>query len=95
MISCYLDKLGDAMETIKYYILFPSHTEGVKLEAALKREKIKHTIVPTPRELSASCGISIMYNKEDEERIKALVKTNNVMTLGFHCIKKKMVNPYL
>ncbi|MBV7272285.1 DUF3343 domain-containing protein [Clostridium thailandense] len=83
------------METIRYYILFPSHTEGVKLEAALKKEKIKNTIVPTPRELSASCGISIMYNREDEERIKLLVDSNNVKTLGFHCVKKKIVNPYL
>lgn len=83
------------METIRYYILFPSHTEGVKLEAILKKEKIKNTIVPTPRELSASCGISIMYNKEDEERIKGLVHSNNVKVLGFHCVKKKVVNPYL
>lgn len=82
------------METIRHYILFPSHTEGVKLENALKKEKIKHTIVPTPRELSASCGISIMYNKEDEEKIKNLVDSNNVKTSGFHCVKKKMVNPY-
>jgi hypothetical protein len=83
------------METIRYYIIFPSHTEGVKLEIALKKEKIKHTIVPTPRELSVACGISIMYNKEDEEKIKSLVDTNNVRTLGFHCVKKKIVNPYL
>lgn len=83
------------METIGYYILFPSHTEGIKLEAALKQEKIKYTIVPTPRELSVSCGISIMYNKEDEEKIKNLVNVNNVKTSGFHCVKKKIVNPYL
>lgn len=83
------------MEAIRYYILFPSHTEGVKLEALLKKEKIKHTIVPTPRELSASCGISIMYTKDDEEKINSLVNTNNIKTLGFHCVKKKIVNPYL
>lgn len=83
------------MENIRHYILFPSHTEGVKLESALKKDNIKHTIVPTPRELSASCGIAIMYNKEDEEKIKELVDNNNVKTLGFHYVNKKIINPYL
>lgn len=83
------------MEQIRYYILFPSYTEGMKLEKLLKKEKIKYTIVPTPRELSVCCGISIMYNKEDEEKIKELICVNGVSTLGFHNINKKIVNPYL
>lgn len=83
------------MENIRYYILFPSHTEGVKLESVLKKGNIKHIIVPTPRELSASCGIAIMYNKEDEEKIRELIDCNSVKTLGFHYVNKKIVNPYL
>ena len=83
------------MQQIRYYILFPSHTEGIKMESVLKKEKIKYTIVPTPRELSASCGISIMYNKEDEEKIKGLIDIHNVKTSGLHCVNKKVINPYL
>lgn len=83
------------MEQVRYYILFPSHTEGMKLEGLLKKEKIKFTIVPTPRELSASCGISIMYNLQDEDKIKNIITYNNVNTLGFHSINKKITNPYL
>ncbi|EPS52169.1 hypothetical protein CFSAN002368_11133 [Clostridium botulinum A1 str. CFSAN002368] len=58
------------MEQTNYYILFPSHTEGMKVDSLLSKNKIKHTIVPTPRELSKSCGICIMYNKNDEDFIK-------------------------
>lgn len=83
------------MEQVRYYVLFPSHTEGMKLEGLLKKEKIKYTIVPTPRELSASCGISIMYDIQDEEKIKCIINNNSVNTLGLHSVNKKITNPYL
>ncbi len=83
------------MQQIRYYVLFPSHTEGMKMEKLLREEKVKYTIVPTPRELSDCCGISIMYNKEDEEKIKKLMCIHNVRTSGFHSVNKKIVNPYL
>lgn len=83
------------MQQIRYYILFPSHTEGIKMEAVLKKEKIKYTIVPTPRELSVSCGIAIMYNKEDEEKIKELIDIHSVKNSGLHSVNKKIINPYL
>ncbi|AKN32699.1 hypothetical protein Ccar_18325 [Clostridium carboxidivorans P7] len=83
------------MQQIRHYILFPSHTEGMKLEKVLKEQKIKYTIVPTPRQLSTCCGISIMYNKEDEDKIKTLIDMHNVKTLGFHSVDRKVKNPYL
>lgn len=83
------------MQKIRYYILFPSHTEGIKMESLLKKERIKYTIVPTPRELSASCGIAIMYNKEDEEAIKDLICIHKVKISGLDFVNKKTRNPYL
>lgn len=73
---------------IKNYILFPSHSSGLALEQLLKSRKIKYVIVPTPRELSACCGISMEYDKKDEESIKNLVEENGISILGFHSIKK-------
>lgn len=77
------------MKTLKHYILFPSHTSGLELEKLLKKEKIKYTIVPTPRELSACCGISMEYNKENEYSIKKLIDDNNISILGFHSLEKE------
>jgi ribosomal protein L7Ae-like RNA K-turn-binding protein len=82
------------MDNIKNYILFPSYNYGMKLESALKKEKIKFTIVPTPRELSASCGISIEYKKEDEEKIKTIVEENAIKIAGFYSIEKTYTNFY-
>lgn len=82
------------MEQTNYYILFPSHTEGMKMDSLLRKNKIKHTIVPTPRELSKSCGICIMYNKEDEELIKNLIEENDIKNSGLHSLTKTIKNFY-
>jgi len=48
----------------KFYILIPSHTEGMRMEDILKKQGIIYTIVPTPKELSETYGTSIMYNNQ-------------------------------
>ncbi|APC79775.1 DUF3343 domain-containing protein [Clostridium botulinum] len=82
------------MEKTNYYILFPSHTEGMKMDSLLSKNKIKHTIVPTPRELSKSCGICIVYNKNDEDFIKKLIEDNEIKTSGLHSLTKIIKNFY-
>lgn len=82
------------MEQTNYYILFPSHTEGMKMDSLLSKNKIKHTIVPTPRELSKSCGICIMYNIKDENFIKGLIENNSINILGLHSLTKTIKNFY-
>ncbi|MFL0247276.1 DUF3343 domain-containing protein [Candidatus Clostridium stratigraminis] len=74
---------------VEYYILFPSYTYGLALEGLLRKEKIKYVIVPTPRELTVSCGVSIKYNKEDEEAIKKLVQDNAISIIGFYRLEKQ------
>lgn len=77
------------MDEVKYYILFPSYNHGLALEKYLKKEKIKYIIAPTPRELSACCGMSMIYNIKDEERIKELAKQNSIEITGFYEVKPK------
>ncbi|WP_138203318.1 DUF3343 domain-containing protein [Haloimpatiens lingqiaonensis] len=82
------------MEKENHYILFRNHTEGTKLENLLKEQNIKYVISPTPRELSTCCGICIIYEKEDEDRIKGLIEENHVDIIGFYTLKKKYTNFY-
>jgi ribosomal protein L7Ae-like RNA K-turn-binding protein len=82
------------MIILRHYILFQNYLNGLALEALLRKEKIKYTIVPTPRELSISCGISIQYEKEDEQRIESLIVENSIKTLGFHSLEKTYANFY-
>ncbi|MFL0268985.1 putative Se/S carrier-like protein [Candidatus Clostridium radicumherbarum] len=35
------------------------------------------------------CGVSIKYNKEDEEAIKKLVQDNAISIIGFYSLEKQ------
>lgn len=83
------------MDELRFYVLFPNHTEGMKLDSILRKNGIKHTIVPTPRRLSVCCGISIMYNEEDRERIIKLIEENGVSILGMESLAHEKKNFYL
>ena len=83
------------MIELRFFVLFPSHTVGMKLDSVLRKEGIKHTIVPTPRQLSVSCGISIMYNEEDGDRIKKLIEENKVNILSMESLEFEKKNFYL
>lgn len=83
------------MKELRFYVLFPSHTEGMKLDSLLRKNGIKHTIVPTPRQLSVSCGISIMYNEADGGRIRMLIEENGVNILGMESLEFEKKNFYV
>ncbi|NNG66601.1 DUF3343 domain-containing protein [Caldanaerobacter subterraneus] len=68
------------------YIAFPSVNYVIKAEGILKRENLWYKVVPTPRSIDLSCGISIMYDKKDEEVIRKLLEENGVLLKGFYSI---------
>lgn len=43
----------------------------------LNQASVFARISPTPRELSISCGVSLLVNEEDIDKIKALAIENN------------------
>lgn len=68
------------METdYRYYILFPNHNEGLRLNRELKQTGIKNTIAPTPRAASSSCGISLIVEAEDLQEVEAIIKDTGVL----------------
>ncbi|WP_049690541.1 DUF3343 domain-containing protein [Anaerococcus jeddahensis] len=64
---------------MKYFILVENASIATNLLQILRKEKIKATLAPTPREASHACGVSVyIYNKEDIEKIEPLAKENNI-----------------
>lgn len=57
----------------QHYVLFPNQHNGIKLNSILEKNNIKATIVPTPRELSANCGISLLICENDIDDIKRFI----------------------
>ena len=57
-----------------YYIITFENTHGaISGESALKENKIKNTIMPTPTFITKSCGLSIRISNEEIEKVKELI----------------------
>lgn len=61
-----------------WYILFPNHREGLRLNRELKERGIKNTIAPTPRIASTSCGISLIVDEADLDDIKQIITDREI-----------------
>lgn len=84
---------------MKYFILVENAMIATELLEILRKEKIKATLAPTPRQASHACGVSVyLYNKEDLEKIEPLAKENNIKideifesTLDFNTKRNKFL----
>lgn len=57
-----------------YYVLaFESTHYAIRAESLLKRQKVKGEMIPTPREIDASCGLSIRFSQEYLERVMDII----------------------
>lgn len=75
---------------LEAFVLFPSHSDGLALEKILKCNKVKYTIVPTPRVLSKCCGISIRIEPEDIPKVEGFLSNNSSISIeGIHILEKK------
>ena len=72
----------------RYYVLFSNHTSGTKFYQEAKAEGIKAVISPTPRELSKCCGISLMIDEKDVEKIEKLAEDKKLDYLSIEYVEK-------
>lgn len=73
------------MQTIAYYIFsFESTSETMEAENALKEENIVHALMPTPRAVQASCGLSVRVSEDDYGAAQDLI--SSILKPGrYHC----------
>lgn len=65
--------------TYRYYIVFPNHHQGLRLNKILNDLGIQNQIAPTPRAASLSCGISLIVEPDNLEEIKQVIADNEVI----------------
>lgn len=53
---------------------FKSVSFAMKAESTLKKSKFEFKTIPVPRSISSDCGISIRFNKKDNDEIRSLLK---------------------
>ncbi len=71
-----------------YIVAFNSTHNAIKSEKLLQNAELKVTTLPTPREISASCGISIKFEKDDVDVVKSILSDNNIEFKGFFVVEK-------
>ncbi|MDO5707630.1 MAG: DUF3343 domain-containing protein [Andreesenia angusta] len=62
------------IETEMNVITFRSTHHAIKTEKALKKREFKIKVIPTPREITASCGLSIRFEDEEKDDIFSVLK---------------------
>lgn len=72
-----------------YFLTFASTNHALQAEAFLKEKGHSITVMPVPREVSASCGLSIKFNSDALDNIKKYIEDKEVKTEGIYCLKKE------
>lgn len=55
-----------------FIMIFNNTHEAMEGEKVFKSNNIKFTIIPTPTYITQSCGISIRYSNEEENKVELL-----------------------
>lgn len=72
-----------------YIVSFNSTHHAIRSEKILKENDMAIAVLPTPREISASCGLSIKFSEDDLDEIKELLVKNEIDYKGIYHIEKK------
>ncbi|NLO25275.1 MAG: DUF3343 domain-containing protein [Clostridiales bacterium] len=65
------------MKPKEYYILaFDSTHQAIRVEGQLKEKGLEGEMIPTPRDIDASCGLSIRLSGQNLEKVKGLVDSS-------------------
>jgi hypothetical protein len=65
-------------------ILFHSNSAAIKTEKLLTSQGYQVTFIPTPRELSSNCGVSLFFAWSQNEAIKSALEKARVEIQGIH-----------
>lgn len=73
-----------------YYIaVFDSTHHALKFEKVIRDRGFKINIMPVPREITASCGISAKLEVDEIKDIMALAVVENLKVLGYYHVESE------
>lgn len=75
-------------------ITFKSTHHAIQGEAMLKKEDIDFRTIPTPREVSTSCGLAIKFNLEILDDIIEIIEDKKMEIDSVYKIVKKSEDSY-
>lgn len=72
------------MTTNEIIATFDNTHHALRFEKTLKENQIKLTVMPVPREVSASCGLSVKFSIDDYSGIKELTSREEILVKKFY-----------
>lgn len=67
---------------------FISTSHALKAEKVLKAEGMSFIMIPTLREISASCGLSVKVDPDDLDSSADILRQNEVQSDGVYYVRK-------
>ncbi len=68
-----------------YFIaVFDSTHHALRFEKVLKENNIKLQIIPVPREITANCGLSVVFSEEDNQAVRTLKDEKGLSVKSFY-----------
>lgn len=62
----------------KYVLSFNSTHHAILAEGVFKSEAIEYKMIPIPRHVSLSCGLSIVFSKDDLDKVNKLIEEKKI-----------------
>jgi hypothetical protein len=72
-------------------ILFHSSSSAMQAEAVLQKGNFTVKLVPTPRQLSSDCGVSLRFDWDCNQDVARLLEKMHVSIAGIHRMPGKPV----
>jgi len=77
------------MEKLFYCLTFDSTHYAIKIEKRMKEAALKGVMIPTPREVSASCGLSLKFLEADKESMLSLLHEEDKERVSLYLIDRR------
>ena len=69
-------------------LTFESSHHAISGEKLFKEAGLKFKTIPTPREITSSCGLSIKFDLKDLELVKESIEKTNLAIKGIYKLNK-------
>lgn len=72
-----------------YVISFDSTHHAIRAEKLFKEHNLNIRMMPTPREITASCGLSIRFEVADLDEVEDIIQSEDLSIKGKYEIKRE------
>ncbi len=77
------------MEKLFYCLTFDSTHYAIKIEKRMKEAALSGVMIPTPREVSASCGLSLKFLESDKDGMIGLLEEEDRERVSLYLIDRR------